>query len=129
ATREASRRSLISPASSVTPVRNFIREVTEGADNQRYSQDDVQSMGGTVDTFLMLNAPNQPAVLSGYAPTNPLATIYSSNDLAANTAYVSGQEHNTVPLRDFPIIRKLFVDESSVDIEETVWTVRTGDLY
>jgi hypothetical protein len=28
-----------------------------------------------------------------------------------------------------PIIRRLFFDQNTVDIDVTVWSVRTGDLY
>lgn len=129
ATRDASRLSMQSANNSVEPIRAHIRSVTEGGDNQRYSQDDSYLSGGAVETFLTLIEPNQPQILSGYAPSNILANIRGSEELMASTGLVMGQDYEQVDIRDIPIIRKLFVNQESVDIGVSVWSVRTGDLY
>jgi hypothetical protein len=129
ATEEASRRGIGATMPDVIPIYNFIRQVDEGGDGQEYSQDDGQTPGGTIETFFVLNAPNQSGILRSYAPDNLMANIQTSDDLEAYTSFVSGQEFIRVNIRDFPVIQKMFVNQESVTIEETVWTVRTGDFY
>ncbi|MDF3129708.1 hypothetical protein P0Y35_10925 [Kiritimatiellaeota bacterium B1221] len=129
ATRDASQRSMFAPSSSTQFVRSHIRAVTAGPDNQPYSFDDTSTTGGAVETFLTLVEPSQPAVLQQYAPSHILANMYSSNEMMANTGLVSGQDSQRIDIRDIPIIRKLFVNQDTIHIEETVWSIRTGDLY
>lgn len=128
ATGSASALSMNSASSSFRLIRNYILQNNEGADARSYSVDDMALLGNADAVYDQLLMPNQPNLLRGYAPTNILANIQNSVDLMGETGLVrSTASENNIPV--MPIIRRLFFDQDTVDIDVTVWSVRTGDLY
>jgi hypothetical protein len=128
ATGSASALSMTSSSSSFRLIRNYIQQNNEGVDTRSYSVDDVQVQGNAGEVYDQLLMPNQPNRLRGYAPTNTLANIQNAVDLMGETGLVrSTASESNIPI--MPIIRRLFFDQNTVDIDVTVWSVRTGDLY
>ncbi len=128
ATGNASALSMTSSASSFRLIRPYLQKVTEGADGRSYSVDDRDLQGNADEVYDILVGPNQPALLNSYASGNILASLNDSVDMMGETGLVqSTASENNIPI--MPIVRKLFFDQNTVDIDVTVWSVRTGDLY
>lgn len=129
ATRRASYQAMNSTSGSVFQVPNYLSAVNEGNDGQRYSQDDIQSSGSALTPFQTLVATSRPDELRSYAPGNIFAEMNSLSDLMTTTGLVRGDGSEIVPVDDYPIARRLFINQSSVGFDITAWSVRTGDLY
>lgn len=128
ATGTASALSMTDSSGSYRLIRTYIRQNNEGADTRSYSVDDVRILGNPNEVYDQLVMPNQPNLLRGYAPTNTLANIQNAVDLMGETGLVrSTASENNIPV--MPIIRRLFFDQNTVDIDVTVWSIRTGDFY
>lgn len=128
ATGTASALSMNAASTSFRLIRSYIRQMDEGGDQRSYSLDDVAMPGNRDEMFDTLLAPNQPGMLNSYAPGNILAGIQNPVDMMGETGLVrSTASENNIPV--LPIVRKLFIQRNTVDIDVTVWSIRTGDLY
>jgi len=129
ATEEASRASLYANTNAIRQVPNYIQQMDSGGDQSTYSTDDISVRGGAGDVLLRLVPPQQSQILSNYVPSNSLANLQTINDLMDTTGLVRGEGSETVDIRNFPIVRRLFIDQEQIGIDVTAWSVRTGDLY
>lgn len=126
ATRFATARGML-PATSLS-VPRYIHRLSASGDERTYSEDDTAIGGDAREAYDRLLAPNQPDRLRLYASGNELAEIDDAFEMMLGMGLVQGigTELN-IPV--MPIVRRLFFDEDSVDIQVNVWSVRTGDLY
>lgn len=129
ATRQASRASIYTSTTAIRQIPNFMQQMVSGGDQSDYSTDDTSVTGGGEEVLFNIVNPQQPQVLEVYVPGNPLSSIRNVNDLMARTGLVRGTGSETVDIRNFPIVRRLFIDQEQIGIDVTAWSVRTGDLY
>ena len=114
--------------STFQTTRSYIREVSAGADERTYTVDDEQLTSGNVDVYERILEANQSSVLRAYAPGNDLAGIHGANEMSATTGLVQASVvESRIPV--MPIVRRLFFDQDTVDVEVEVWSVQTGGLY
>ncbi len=128
ATEAAAVESMSPPNTSFQTIHTYVRAVTAGPDGRAYSADDTETIAGVNEVYERILEANQPSVLSGYVSGNDLANIQNQVDMQAMTGLVRGSAiESGIPV--MPIVRELFFDQNSVDIEMDVWSVRTGGLY
>jgi len=128
ATRVATSRSMLPEAFLTTDLTNYLQGMREGPDGSKYSLDDEPNTGNANEAYVTLLEPNHPEILQGYASGNDLAGIEDTYTLMTSMGLVQGggMELN-IPV--LPVMRRLFFQHDTVDIQMSVWMVRTGDLY
>ena len=128
ATGNAAVLSLQDPSDAFVPIYPFIGKVEEGDDEKSYSADDEKTVTGVNDAYQRIVQNNQTGILRTYAPGNDYAVISNAEDMQAVFGLVRARStESNIPI--LPIVRKLFINESNLDIEMEVWSVRTGGLY
>lgn len=128
ATAEAAERSMLPPDDTFRWIYSYVSEVTDGTDGRAYSMDDAEVTRGADDAYTQILEPNQSGFLRSFAPNNELAGISSVEDMQASMGMVRATAiEDDIPV--MPIVRRLFFDQSSIDVEMEVWSVSTGGLY
>jgi hypothetical protein len=128
ATQRASINSMRSEEATGLSIPGYIARVSEGEDEATYSVDDIRVGGNEQILYERLLAPNQPHRLQEIAPGNPLAEMGDSFEMMVGLGLVPGRgAEYDIPV--LPIVRRLFFDQPTVDIDVTSWMIRTGDIY
>jgi len=128
ATAHASALSMREPSDTFVHVRPFVLSVQDGEDGRSYSVDDTRHLSGDETAYARILANNNPEFLRTVAPENSLSWINDSIDMQASTGLV--QARNTeIGIPILPLVRRLFWDRNSVDVQAEVWSVETGGLY
>lgn len=128
ATRAATSRSMLDEEVTGLFIPNYIREMHEGPDGYSYSVDDVAVGGNTQDAYDRVVARLRAGAVRQHAPDSPVAEMDDPMEMMMGMGLVAGtgMELN-VPV--LPVVRRLFFNRDSVDIQVQVWSTRTGDFY
>lgn len=128
ATAIASARSVDDESDTFRWIRNYVSEVSEGTDGRSYSQDDEVITQHAGDAFDRILGNNSPFLLQIYAPNNQFSRIFGTDDMQASLGFVRATAvEGNIPV--MPIVRRLFFDQNSIDVEAEVWSVHLGGLY
>jgi hypothetical protein len=128
ATRLATERSMRSEAETGVYVPSYLSRVDDGEDGYSYSQDDV-SYGGDADAaYARIVERMRPGDVRGRDPRSPVGGMDDAYEMRAAMGFVQGIASDfNIPI--LPVVRRLFFNQSSVDIQTEVWMTRTGDIY
>lgn len=128
ATRAATMFSMLDEDLTGLFIPNYIRAMDAGPDGWTYSQDDISMGGDALDAHERIIMRMPPAQVRQYAPESPLADMDDAFEMMLGMGLVSGTgAEYGVPV--FPIVRRLFFDRHSVNIQVQVWSTRTGGIY
>ncbi len=128
ATRIATERSMRSEAETGTFVPAYLAGVNVGEDGYSYSQDDTRLGGNSDAAYDRIVGRLRPGAVGAYDPGNPIAGLSDSFEMRAGMGFVQGIGSDfNIPI--LPVVRRLFFNQPSVDIQTQVWMTRTGDLY
>ena len=128
ATRFATARSMLDSDVTGLSVPNYIIRMSEGDDEATYSVDDSRIGGDEGEVYDRFIDSSRPERLRAYAPGNEMAEMSDSFEMLLGMGLVQGVgTRYNIPV--FPIVRRLFFDQPTVDIRVSAWMVRTGELY
>ncbi len=128
ATRIATARSMLGEDITGLYIPNYVREMYEGSDGRSYSVDDLAIGGNTEDVYDRVVRPMNPGAVRQYAPGSPIADMEDSMEMMMGMGLVAGTGMDlNIPV--LPVVRRLFFNRNTVDIQVQVWMTRTGDIY
>ena len=127
AARAAAGRLAMASTPPVSEIALFISDWVPGADQRRHTYDDMAMVSS--------NATALPGELAGQAhldwvpdaPTNALATLRDSPNVAGDFFLVKGQASESVLI--LPIIRRLVYAHPTLEVESDAWLVWTEGIY
>lgn len=128
ATNSATLRSMFDSDVTGLSIPRYIDRMADGTDGRTYSEDDYGIGGNEQRAYDELIASSRPDILYGYAPDNDFAEMGDSFEMMIGMGLVrgTGSEYGLPVL---PIVRRLFMNQNSVDIRVEAWMVRTGEIY
>ncbi|MCC5847679.1 MAG: hypothetical protein JJU29_06245 [Verrucomicrobia bacterium] len=128
ATRIATARSMLGEDITGLYIPNYVREMYEGADGRTYSVDDRAIGGNTEDVYNRIVLPMNPGGVRQHVPGSPIADMEDSMEMMMGMGLVAGTGMDlNIPV--LPVVRRLFFNRNTVDIQVQVWMTRTGDIY
>lgn len=127
ATRIATQRSMLSEAATGAYTPRYLFAMTPGNDGYTYSVDDHPLGGDADDAYDRLVRPMSPAQMHTFSPGSEISQMGDGFDMMTAMGLVPGTGRtNDIPV--LPVVRTLFFNRPSVDIEVQVWSTRTGDI-
>ena len=127
AVRRASERSML-PESAGVYLPRFVYQMDAGRDGFTYSVDDQMIGGGAGEAYDRLAAPMVPNQMRRYSPRSEVAQMRDENDMLIAMGLVPGTGRR-LGLPVLPVVRRLFFNRQTVDLEVRVWSTRTGDIH
>ena len=127
AVRRASERSML-PESAGVYLPRFVYQMDAGRDGFTYSVDDRMIGGGAGEAYDRLAAPMVPNQMRVYSPRSEVSQMRDEDDMLIAMGLVPGTGRtNSIPV--LPVVRRLFFNRHTVDIDVQVWSTRTGDIH
>jgi hypothetical protein len=128
ATRVAHNRSMFDISTTGLSLPRYIDRMSDGRDDYSYSEDDIAIGGNDQEAFDRLASHMQPSLAHRHAAGNPVGDITDPTQMILGMGLVhgNGMELN-IPV--LPVVRRLFFNRDSIDLQVTAWMTRTGDLY
>ncbi|GEM_PF-789735 len=106
----------------------YLRRISEGGDSYSYSEDDVKIGGDEQALYDRVARKMHPDSVGLYAPGSDVAGMSDPTEMMLGMGLVQGLGYElNIPV--LPIVRKLIMDDNSVDIQVQVWMTRTGEMY
>lgn len=129
ATSSATLSSMLGSDETGYSIPRYIDRVSMGSDNRTYSEDDAGIGGNEQRAYDELIAPSRPELIQAYSVIdNDYAEMTDSFEMMVGMGLVRGTGYEfNIPV--YPIVRKLILDQSNVDIRVDAWMVRTGEIY
>jgi hypothetical protein len=128
ATRIATERSMMSEAAGGVFLPQFVVQMDAGRDGYSYSVDDRAITTHPDVAYDRLVRPMVPNQMRVYSPRSEVSQMQDSMDMMIAMGLVPGTGRtNGIPV--LPVVRRLFFNRNSVDIDVRVWSTRTGDIY
>ncbi|MCC5845153.1 MAG: hypothetical protein JJU05_12965 [Verrucomicrobia bacterium] len=128
ATRIATERSMMAESVSGVFVPQYIYQMDAGRDGYSYSVDDRAITSNPDEAYDRLVRPMAPNQMRMYSPRSEVSQMRDSTDMMMAMGLVPGTGRtNGIPV--LPVVRRLFFNRQSVDIDVRVWSTRTGDIY
>ena len=128
ATRAATAFSMLDEDLTGMFLPRYIRAMHAGPDGWTYSQDDVAIGGDSMEAYERIIMRMPPQQIRQYAPNSPVAEMEDGFEMMLGMGLVAGTGAEFgVPV--FPIVRRLFFDRPSVNIQVQAWSTRTGGIY
>ena len=127
ATRAASERSMMSESAGGVFIPRYVYQMDAGRDGFSYSVDDVMISASADEGYDRLVRPMVPNQMRVYSPRSEVSQMRDSRDMMMAMGLVPGTGRtNNIPV--LPVVRRLFFNRHSVDIDVQVWSTRTGDI-
>jgi len=128
ATNSATYRSMLASDVTGLSIPRYIDRMSDGTDDRTYSEDDYSIGGNEQRAYDELIGTSRPELLRAYAPDNDFAEMGDSFEMMIGMGLVrgTGSEYGIAVL---PIVRRLIMNNNSVDIRVDAWMVRTGEIY
>lgn len=127
AVRRASERSMM-PERAGIYLPWFVLQMDAGPDGSTYSADDRRVLGGAGEAYDRLVGPMVPHQMRRYSPRSEVAQMRDENDMLIAMGLVPGTGRR-LGLPVLPVVRRLFFNRQTVDVEVRVWSTRTGDIH
>lgn len=127
ATRAATTRSMLSESAGGVFIPRYVYQMDAGRDGYSYSVDDVMISAGADEAYDRLVRPMAPNQMRVYSPRSEVSQMRDTMDMMIAMGLVPGTGR-TISIPVLPVVRRLFFNRHSVDIEVQVWSTRTGDI-